>query len=212
MEASSPRNRPDSFVRPETLTSRGRYELLTSLVVPRPIGWISTRSASGRLNLAPYSFFAALSATPPLVGVSVGARRGVPKDTLRNIRDTGAFCVNVVSANLLEAMNTTSADVAPEVDEFELAGLTPLPGEVVDAPRVSEAPASLECVLEKEVGLGDSANTLVIGEVKAVHLSGGLETVPGRLAVDPVSLQPVGRLWGDAYTLLGEIKRIPRPR
>jgi flavin reductase (DIM6/NTAB) family NADH-FMN oxidoreductase RutF len=146
------------------------------------------------------------------VGVSIGARRGVPKDTLRNIRDTGAFCVNVVSADLLEAMNASSAEVAPEVDEFQLAGLIPARGEVVDAPWVSEARASLECVLMKEVDLGESANTLVIGEVKAVHFSGGLETVPGRFAVDPVSLQPVGRLGGEGYTLLGEIKRIPRPR
>lgn len=203
---------PPEALRPERLTSKERYELLTSLVVPRPIGWISTRSGSGGFNLAPYSFFAALSATPLLVGVSIGARRGEPKDTLRNIRDTGAFCVNVVSSPLLAAMNATSAEVAPDVDEFRLAGLTPVEGEEVEAPWVSEAPAALECLLVKEVPLGESPNTLLIGEVKAVHLAQDLEILPGTMAVDPESLQPVGRLGGDRYTLLGAVKRIPRPR
>lgn len=205
-------NPPASILRPEALSPKERYELLTSLIIPRPIGWISTRDPSGGLNLAPYSFFAALSASPLLVGVSIGARRGEPKDTLRNVRETGAFCVNVVSSDLLEAMNASSAEVAPEIDEFRLAGLIPAPGEAVDAPRVSEARASLECVVMKEVDLGVSPNTLIIGDVKAIHLSGELEILPGTMAVDPASLEPVGRLGGDAYTLLGEVRRIPRPR
>jgi flavin reductase (DIM6/NTAB) family NADH-FMN oxidoreductase RutF len=205
-------NPPPPLIRTETLSPRERDQLLTSLIVPRPIGWISTRSAAGGFNLAPYSFFAVLSGTPPLVGVSIGARRGEPKDTLRNVRETGAFCVNVVSTDLLEAMNTSSADVGPEVDEFRLAGLTPAQGEIVVAPWVNGVRAALECVLFKVVELGESPNTLVIGEVRAVHLSRCLEMVPESWTVDPSSLQPVGRLGGEAYTLLGEIRKLPRPR
>lgn len=204
--------REHRLVQPETLSTRERYRLLTSLIVPRPIGWISTRDRSGRPNLAPYSFFAALSASPPLVGISIGSRRGEPKDTLSNIMATGAFCVNIVSEDLLEAMNATSAEVLPEVDEFGLAGLTPTDGSMVETPRVLEAPAALECVLFKVVDLGGGPNTLVIGEVKAVHLADSLETGPGTLAVRPESLRPVGRLGGEQYTLLGEVRTVPRPK
>ena len=209
MSERSPEHR---MVLPDTLSSRERYRLLTSLIVPRPIGWISSRDPSGRPNLAPYSFFAALSASPLLVGISIGARRGEPKDTLSNIRATGVFCVNVVSDDLLEAMNATSAEVAPGVDEFGLAGLNAAEGSQVDAPRVADAPAALECVLLREVDLGVSSNTLIIGEVKAVHLADHLETAPGTWAVRPESLRPVGRLGGEEYTLLGEVRKVPRPR
>lgn len=204
---------PDGrLVLPEDLSSRERYQLLTTLVVPRPIGWISTHSKAGIPNLAPYSFFAALSSNPPLVAVSIGSRRGIPKDTLENIRQVGSFCVNVVSTELLEVMNASSADVPPETDEFQLAGVTAVAGQVVDAPWVAEAPAVLECVLFKEVELGEAPNTLVIGEVKAVRLAPDLHLLPGSWSVDPTSLQPVGRLGGEEYALLGEVRRLARPR
>jgi flavin reductase (DIM6/NTAB) family NADH-FMN oxidoreductase RutF len=120
--------------------------------------------------------------------------------------------MNVVSHSLLEAMNESSAEVGPEVDEFELAGLTPVPGSVVSAPWVAEAPAALECVLMKEVDLSPAENTLVIGEVKALHLSESLQMAPEGWAVEPASLLPVGRLGGEGYTLLGEVRKVPRPR
>lgn len=198
-------------VDPRDLSPRERYRLLTSLVVPRPIGWISTYSGDGIPNLAPYSFFNAISSSPPLVAVSIGQRRGEPKDTLRNIRETGAFCLNVVSAELLEAMNTTSAEVSPQVDEFALAGLTSVPCSKVEAPRVGEAPAALECTLFKEVDLGEAHSTLIIGEVKAIHLASRLEVDPESWAVEPTSLNPVGRLGGDSYTLMGKVRTVPRP-
>ncbi len=203
---------PFLTARPEALSERERYQLLTSLVVPRPIGWISTRSPQGVPNLAPFSYFAALSSNPLLVGASIGSRRGEPKDTLVNIRSTGVFCVNVCSQELLEAMNASSAELPPEVDEFAVAGVTPLAGEVVGAPWVGEAPAALECTLFREVPLGDGPNTLVIGEVKRVHLSRRLVLADGSWAVDPRSLRPVGRLGGDRYAILGEIRELPRPR
>lgn len=199
---------------PSALSPRSRYEILTSLVVPRPIGWISTYASDGTPNLAPYSYFCALGSTPSiLVGASIGHRRGGrPKDTLVNIRDTGAFCVNVVTEPLLEPMNATSAEFEPEVDEFREVGLAVGEASTVRAPFVADCPAVLECRFFREVDLGVAPNTFVIGEVSAVRLGPGLETRPGTHVADPASLRPVGRLWGSAYTLLGEIRELPRPR
>jgi len=196
---------------PGALTGRERYQLLTSLVVPRPIGWISTWGADGVANLAPFSYFAALSASPLLVGVSVGHRAHAPKDTLVNMRARGAFCVNVVSADLLEAMNATSADVPPDVDEFGLAGLERAVSPVVDAPYVAAAPGVLECRVTQEVDLHGAPNTLVIGEVVGIRVADALPFQEGTLAVDPEALRPVGRLFGSGYALPGEVRFIPRP-
>lgn len=199
-------------VRPGDISGSDRYGLLTSLVVPRPIGWISTRSAQGQPNLAPFSFFAALAGSPPLVGMSIGTRGGEPKDTLVNARETGAFCVNVCSEDLMEAMNISSGEYPPHVNEFVLSDLTMMAGQEVDAPFVFEAPAVLECVVFKEVGLEPAKNVLVIGEVMCVHISRSLGLVPGRWAVDPSALSPVGRLGQDRYLLPREVLEMPRPK
>ena len=200
------------LIDPSTVTARERYELMTSLVVPRPIGWISTWSENGVANLAPFSYFGALSVTPMLVGVSIGHRKTGPKDSLVNLRSRGAFCVNVVSKPFLEAMNATSAEVGPDVDEFELAGLTAAASERVDAPYVEGGPAILECEVRKEVDLDGAPNTLVIAEVVGVRIDASLPLEDGTLTVDPESLKPVGRLAGGSYALPGVVKRIPRPR
>jgi len=199
-------------VRPRDISGSDRYGLLTSLVLPRPIGWISTRSASGHPNLAPFSFFAALAGSPPLVGMSIGARAREPKDTLVNVRETGIFCVNVCSEDLLEAMNISSGEYPPDVDEFTLSKLTMMEGQEVEAPFVLEAPAVLECVVFKEVGLEPAKNVLVIGEVVCIHISRSLGLVPGHWAVDPAALRPVGRLGQDRYLLPRDIFTLPRPK
>lgn len=200
-----------ALLRVRELPARERYQLLSSLVVPRPIGWISTRGADGTPNLAPYSYFAALSDSPMQVGVSIGERAGRPKDTLANIRTAGDFCVNVVTVDHLEAMNASSADHAPDVDEFARVGLPLAEASTVEAPYVAECPAVLECRAVREVSLAPAANTLVIGEVIAVRLGADLRFVEGTRFVDAASLGPVGRLWGGAYSLLGEIRVLPRP-
>lgn len=197
-------------LRTSELTGSERYQLLTSLVVPRPIGWISTRDPSGGSNLAPFSFYTALSASPMLVGFSVGRRGDEPKDTLINARRSGAFCVNVVGEALLEAMNLTAADFGPEVDEASRAGLTLADADSVPAPYVADAPAVLECAFHREVELDPSANTLVVGRVETVRLSADLEAVPETRYADPQSLRPVGRLYGRAYGLLGEVRFVTR--
>ncbi len=147
------------------------HDPLNSIVAPRPIGWISTRSATGANNLAPYSFFNLFNYKPPIVGfASIGW-----KDSVANIKATGEFVWNLVTGPLAEAMNATSAMVPAEQDEFELARLTPVPCRLVQAPRVAESPVSFECRLSQLVRLTDShgADTdtwLTLGEVVAVHI------------------------------------------
>jgi len=147
------------------------HDPFNAIVGPRPIGWISTRSRAGVLNLAPYSFFNAFNYTPPIVGfASIGY-----KDTVRNVEETGQFCWNLATRALADRMNATCAAVPPDVDEFALAGLTPAASRLVDVPRVLEAPVSFECRLTQLIRLqgadGQPAPSwLVLGEVVGVHI------------------------------------------
>ena len=151
------------------------HDPFNAIVGPRPTGWISTQSATGALNLAPYSFFTAFNYVPPIVGfASIGA-----KDTLRNIEATGEFVWNLATHDLADAMNQSCAAVPPEVSEFELAGLTPLASEKVRPPRVAESPVTFECRSTQIVQLqgidGEKVPTwLVLGEVVAVHIAKAL--------------------------------------
>lgn len=205
-------DRERRWIDPASVGNRDRYHLMTSLVVPRPIGWVSTRSGSGVPNLAPFSYFNAVSATPMLVGVSIGHRRSIPKDTLRNIRETGAFCVNVVTEGQLEQMSLSSGEHPPEIDEFEVAGLPIAEAALVKAPYVANCPAVFECSLSQEVELKGGNASLVIGEVVRIHLASGLEMEEGTLRVTPQSLRPVARLGGDLYSTVREVMTIPRPQ
>ena len=147
------------------------HDPFKAIVAPRPIGWISTLDAQGRVNLAPYSFYNAFSESPPIVGFSSGGR----KDSQRNIEATGEFVANLATAKHAQAMNLTSAPVAPGVNEMELAGLTAAPCRLVKPPRVADAPAALECKLLLILPLKDlegrpTQNTLILGQVVGVHL------------------------------------------
>jgi flavin reductase (DIM6/NTAB) family NADH-FMN oxidoreductase RutF len=210
-ERPGPEPRAERIFDPSQLSGRDRYQLMTSLIGPRPIGWLSTWGPSGVANLAPFSYFAALSVAPMLVGVSIGLRRGEPKDSIVNIRHRGAFCVNVVTEELLEAMNASSASVPPDVDEFDLAGLTRARSDRVDAPFVAECRAVLECQARQEVDLGGAPNALVIAEVVGVRLDGSLGFEDGTMIVGPEQLRLVGRLGGDAYSVASDLRRVPRP-
>lgn len=196
---------------PSQITARERYELMTSLVAPRPIGWLSTWGESGIPNLAPFSYFGALSVSPMLVGVSIGERRDGLKDTLVNIRHRGAFCANVVSASLLVPMNESSLTAEPDVDEFVVSGLHSASSSLVDAPFVSECPAVFECIVQQEVDLRGAPNVLIIGEVVGVRLSPDLDFEDGSLRVRPETLRPVGRLGGSAYSVVDVVQRVKRP-
>jgi flavin reductase (DIM6/NTAB) family NADH-FMN oxidoreductase RutF len=151
------------------------HDPFNAIVGPRPIGWISTHSRAGILNLAPYSFFNAFNYTPPIVGfASIGY-----KDTVRNVEETGEFCWNLATRALAARMNATCAAVPPDVDEFALADLTPAASRCVGVPRVAEAPVSFECRLTQLVRLQDAAGQavpswLVLGEVVGVHIDRAL--------------------------------------
>ena len=191
----------------QALGSSEAYRFLISAVVPRPIAWVSTRGADGVANLAPFSYFTALSSAPPLVGIAVQDRDGDPKDTLRNIRETGEWVINVVDEPRLAAMVATAGDWPRGTSEFGVAGLTPAPAERVKAPRVAESPLQLECRLHREVPLGNCV--FVVGEVLLARVDDRV-LVEGK--VDPARLAAVGRLGGEFYAPLREVARVPRPK
>jgi flavin reductase (DIM6/NTAB) family NADH-FMN oxidoreductase RutF len=148
-----------------------RHDPFNAIVAPRPIGWISSRDADGKVNLAPYSFFNGFNYTPPIIGFSSISW----KDSVRNIQDTGEFVWNLATRDLARQMNATSAHVPRDVNEFELAGLTMAPGKLVNVPRVAESPVSFECKLTQIVQLQSAAGNkvqgwLTLGEVVAVHI------------------------------------------
>lgn len=186
------------------------HKLALGLIVPRPIGWIGSVDLEGVANLAPFSFFNAVTGFPPTVIFSPGKRDGGPKDSLANVEATGEFTVNVVSADLGERMNATAASAAPGVDEFELAGLTAVPGDVVRAPMVAESRANLECRVTQIVGTGraPTAGAVVFGEVVAYHVEVGL--LDGT-RVDQLGLDAIGRMGGPTYTHTRSLFSMDRP-
>ncbi len=196
--------------------SRGHglpHDPFNAIVGPRPIGWISSQNASGQLNLAPYSFFNAFNYVPPIIGFSTLGR----KDSLVNIEETGEFAWNLVTQELAEAMNETCASVSPDVNEFELGGLTPASSSVIKAPRVKEARVSFECKATQIVQLQRADRQpvptwMVFGEVVAVHIDRAL-LKDG--IYDTAAANPVLRGGGSAdYFLLAadSLFRMKRPR
>ncbi|MCB1474274.1 MAG: flavin reductase family protein [Rhodobiaceae bacterium] len=186
-----------------------KHDPFKALVSPRPIGWIGSKSASGKCNLAPYSFFNAFSSYPHIVGFSTEGY----KDSIANIEATGVFSCSMAVWDLREQMNITSAAVGPEVDEFELAGLTPVQCELIDAPRVGESPVALECRYQKTVSfdpVGGHAVTakLVIGEVIGIHIDDRL-IADGM--VDITRARPLARLGYKDYSVVNEVFQMTRP-
>lgn len=179
------------------------YPLLTATVVPRPIAWISSRSAAGVGNLAPHSFFTVAAADPPIVQfTSVG-----DKDTLRNVRETGEFVVNLASAPMVDSINASSARFDPLVDEAEALGVRLEPSVRVSVPRVADAPASIECRLHSMIELGDS--TVVLGAVLAVTVLSSALAADG--LPDIAELRPVSRLGRNEWGHPPEVFKLDRP-
>ena len=191
---------------PQRTTPGALYRFMISAIIPRPIAFVSTVDANGHFNVAPFSYFAPLSSSPPLLGISIGERNGEPKHTLANARATGDFVVNIVTEAMLKPMVRTSGDWDVSVDEFEIAGLTRLAPERVRAPRVAESPIQFECRVEREVSLG--ASTLLIGEIVLVHVADAL-LADG--LIDASRLLAVGRLGGDGYAVVRDVIHEPRP-
>ncbi|WP_145145229.1 flavin reductase family protein [Roseomonas gilardii] len=179
------------------LSPRERYKILIGSVVPRPIALVTTIGTDGRANAAPFSFFNCLSADPAIVALGIEFRAdGTPKDTGRNIRDTGCFTVNIVSDALVEAMNVCATPFAPGVDELAEAGLEIRPGHAVACPWIARAPAALECRLHSFLEIGNSRE-IVLGEVLHAHLRA--DAVDERLHIDPAVIDAVGRMGGHGY-------------
>ncbi len=184
------------------------------LVLPRPIGWISSVSADGHVNLAPFSFFNAVAYVPPQVMFATTGphRTGGPKDSLANIRETREFVANLATWELREAVNASSVSAPLEVDEFDLAGVTKAPARLVQAPYVAESPVHLECVLTEIVELPtpdpDDPNTVVFGEVVGIDIA---DRVIRDGRVDALALDPIARLGYDQYVRVADLFTMTRP-
>jgi flavin reductase (DIM6/NTAB) family NADH-FMN oxidoreductase RutF len=198
-------------ITPGEVSARDAYRLLVSVVVPRPIAWVSSISSQGQVNLAPFSFFNLVGDDPPTVMVSIGQKRGgVEKDTLHNILDTGEYVVHIAGRDLAEQLNLTSGEWAPDVDEFQLAGLTPVASLSVRAPRVEAAPVAIEVRLSQVVRVEGTGYTMVLGRVLQVHVRRDLLRDDG--LVDAARLRALARLGGDDYTSVESTFSMVRPR
>ena len=202
-------------VDPQVIGTEAMYKLMIGCVVPRPIAWVSSVDANGVANLAPFSYFMAITHDPPTIAFSsspralAGGARG-KKDTLRNVEATREFVVNVVDDALAEQMNVTSGDYAPDVDEFVQAGLEVAPSLKVKAPRVAAAPINMECRVVQIIPVGNLPSNVVIGEIVQLHFRDDVyDPATGRL--DMHRLRPVGRLAGHLYTHVHEIFEMKRP-
>lgn len=200
-------------ISPENYPWNSIYKIMIGSILPRPIGWISTIDPSGKPNLAPFSFFNAVCGNPPHV-LFCPMIRGTDlsqKDTLSNVRATGEFVVNIVTEELAEAMNITSAEFPAGMDEFAAAGLEKMPSVRVRPPRVAASPIHYECQVVQIVDLGSQpgGGSVVIGRV--VHLHVAERVLIGGDKIDLNALSPIGRLAGSAYCRVSDIFEMPRP-
>jgi flavin reductase (DIM6/NTAB) family NADH-FMN oxidoreductase RutF len=192
----------DMYLDADKLTQAEMYKILIGAVAPRPIAWAGTRGRDGIDNLAPFSFYNAFSANPPIVGFSpILHPDGRRKDTLRNVMDTGCFTLSAVSFKLAKEMSKSSALLAPEENEFEYAGLTAAEAKSVEAPYVAESLLVFECKLNQIVhfGEGPGAGNLILGEIRHIHIDDSIYQ-DGR--IDFATLDPVGRLAGNWYSTI----------
>lgn len=189
-------------IRASDLGPEATYKLLTGIVVPRPIAWVTTLSATGTVNLAPFSAFTFVSNKPPMVGINVGRKAGVMKDTGNNIHATSEYVVNIADDSLVEPVHLSAVEHAPEVSEVEVLGLEVLPSSLVRPPRVAAAPVSMECRLHRSIAFGETGSEFIVGEVLLFHIRDGLMR-DGK--IDTAKLRPLCRIAGPNYARLGEV-------
>lgn len=189
-------------VDPKSLTADESYKLMTGVVVPRPVAWVTTLSPTGGVNLAPFSTFTFVSPKPPMLAFSVGHKAGVYKDTARNILANEDYVVHIADRPLMEMVHKSAVEYPPEVSETETLGLATEPSLHVRPPRVKDAPIAMECRLRQCLEFGETRSRLIVGEVVAFHFRDGLMK-NGK--IDTAALDPLCRLAGPNYATLGEI-------
>jgi flavin reductase (DIM6/NTAB) family NADH-FMN oxidoreductase RutF len=187
---------------PRGMLPQDTYRLMTGIVVPRPIAWVTSLSATGVVNLAPFSAFTFLSMKPVLLGINIGRKSGQRKDTANNIQRSGEYVVHIGDRAQMYAIHESSAELAADVSEVDLLGLPTLPGEQLRVPRLADAPVAMECRLEQVIPFGRTGSEFFVGEVIAIHIRDGL-VQNGK--IDSVALDPVCRLAGPNYATLGDI-------
>jgi flavin reductase (DIM6/NTAB) family NADH-FMN oxidoreductase RutF len=193
---------------PAELSRKDMYKLMTGSIVPRPIAWVSSVNADGQPNLAPFSYFTAVSPNPPTVIFCPGTRGtdGGQKDTYHNVKATGEFVINFVSESVVDEMNISATELPPQINEFERAGLTPIDSELIKPPRVKESPIQWECKLHDIVTVGDGH--IVIGTVLLMHFDEAVHQ--DNNYVDIQAYQPIGRLAGGGYTRVTDLFNVQR--
>lgn len=200
-------------VDPDPQTHQENYKLMTGLVVPRPIAWVTTLSPDGKVNLAPFSAFTFCCHKPPMITITVGLheydRRGELKDTVVNILREREFVVNIANQTLLEALHASSAVYPADLSEVEALGLSTCNSATIRTPRLADAPAALECRLHSTIELGEAGDRIVIGRVQMFQVADHLIR-NGK--VDTRELNPIARLGGPNYAVLGEILTMPAAR
>ena len=186
------------------------YKILSSLVTPRPIAWVTTQNRDGVVNAAPFSFFNVFGANPPMIAFAPGDRSaGVPKDTAKNIIESGEFVINMVDAAVAESMNQTAASVPDWQSELHASGLTLVASETIQPPRIGESPASMECTKHSVIEVG--SNRLIIGIVGRVHVREGVFD-PETYYINMNAYKPIGRMASPSwYTNTEDLFEMPRP-
>lgn len=188
-------------VTPEPMPAKDIYKLLTGIVVPRPIAWVTTVSAVGVVNLAPFSCFTFVSSKPPMLGINIGRREGQRKDTASNIRATGDFTVNIGDESMIELIHRSAYAYGPDMSETHTLGLATIESDRVKSPRLAITPIALECRLHDVIEFGETGSEFTVGEVLLFHIADGL-CLDNKIETE--KLRPACRLGGPKYARLGE--------
>jgi len=186
-----------AYLDPETA-----YRLITGVVVPRPIAWVTSLSATGVLNLAPFSAFMFVAPKPPMLAISVGRKGKIYKDTAQNILNNEEYVVHIADSSLMTAVHESSTEHPPDVSEVEELRLSTLPGERIKVPRLAAAPVAMECRFRQCLEFGETRSRLIVGEVLVFHIRDGL-LQNGK--IETKALDPIARIAGPRYAKLGEI-------
>jgi len=189
-------------ISPASLNAEEAYKLMTGIIVPRPIAWITTQSSSGVVNVAPFSCYTMVSSTPPMIGVNIGRKAGLRKDTANNINELGEFVVNVADEDLLPPLHESAIEYDADTSEVELLGLETLASESISVPRLAAVPVSLECRLYSVIPFGQAGAEFYVGEVLTVHVR---DEIIHNGKIDTKKLRPICRLGGPNYAHLGDV-------